>query len=149
MDPKVANLGTSSRAMDLDTIPSRDPMVRDPRAVIMITDRAGARGSWRLCWRVWHVVVVWMLVCCSRVFDVYSGIGYESLGEGKVEDRGSKSRRNEMNIREMGLRPTYIPGRDRLAYIWRSGQLAGPVYSLEAWQSLDRRLNFMSLEMSV
>ncbi len=23
-------------------------------------------ASWRLCWRVWRVVVVWMLVCCSR-----------------------------------------------------------------------------------
>jgi len=40
--------------------------VMDHRDSIWMIGGVGLVGLWRRCWRVWRVVVVWMLVYCFR-----------------------------------------------------------------------------------
>jgi len=66
-----------------DIIRSRDRMGR--QGVIMMIDGVDQMGSWRRCWRVWRVVVVWMLVCCFKGWKIGTGerggCTFEGLGE--------------------------------------------------------------------
>lgn len=52
MDRKVAIMGTE------------DMEATDPGDSIWIGREAPEVDSSKLCWRVWRVVVVWMLACC-------------------------------------------------------------------------------------
>ena len=38
----------------------------DKEGIMGIRGAGAGMGLWRRCWRVWRVVVVWMLVCFSR-----------------------------------------------------------------------------------
>lgn len=46
---------------------NRDHM--DLRVVIMMIDEEGV-VSWRRCWLVWLAVVVWMLACCFKSWEI-------------------------------------------------------------------------------
>lgn len=41
----------------------------DLRVVIMMIDEEGV-VSWRRCWLVWLAVVVWMLACCFKSWEI-------------------------------------------------------------------------------
>ena len=73
-----------------DIIRSRD-RIRS-RAGIMTIDGEEVMASLRRCWPVWRVVVVWMLVCCSRRSrDTVTGSRIEYHGDNarRIAARGS------------------------------------------------------------
>ncbi|KAF8846872.1 hypothetical protein BDZ45DRAFT_370467 [Acephala macrosclerotiorum] len=68
----------------------------DRRDSIWMIGGVGVRGLWRLCWLVWRVVVVWMLVCCSRCSRLW-GLGGEWVKQGgkDIKWRGQLERAEE------------------------------------------------------
>jgi len=69
------------------TVPKEDIITVDMRRGMDLKDSTwmiggvGVRGSWRRCWLVWRVVVVWMLVCC---FNAAINLRVEGRGVYKV-----------------------------------------------------------------